>query len=189
MLVKTMLVKTLFSIDSIANKFRISYFLFALLLCATFVSIFMYAEMRLEQELVKARLIQQLALSQEKEGEQPVYIANPGIKIYDYDSAPANLKAMATDTVQETPVTIDTEAGSINTNLHFFLYYKNNHSYLLTYLEDSELVMESYPVLAIFEQLEDIFANALRVAVILSLLIAAIFSQLSSRQITKPLLD
>ena len=184
-----MLVKTLFSIDSIANKFRISYFLFALLLCATFVSIFMYAEMKLEQELVKARLIQQLALSQEKEGEQQVYIANPGIKIYDYDSAPANLKAMATDTVQETPVTIDTEAGSINTNLHFFLYYKNNHSYLLTYLEDSELVMESYPVLAIFEQLEDIFANALRVAVILSLLIAAIFSQLSSRQITKPLLD
>ena len=184
-----MLVKTMFSIDSIANKFRISYFLFALLLCATFVSIFMYAEMKLEQELVKARLIQQLALSQEKEGEQPVYIANPGIKIYDYDSAPANLKAMATDTVQETPVTVDTEAGSIYTNLHFFLYHKNNHSYLLTYLEDSELVMESYPVLAIFEQLEDIFANALRVAVILSLLIAAIFSQLSSRQITKPLLD
>ena len=88
-----MLVKTLFSIDSIANKFRISYFLFDLLLCAAFVSIFMYAETRLEQELFKARLIQQLALSQEKEGEQQVYIANPGIKIYDYDNAPANLKA------------------------------------------------------------------------------------------------
>lgn len=184
-----MLVKTMFSIDSIANKFRISYFLFALLLCATFVSIFMYAETRLEQELVKARLIQQLALSQEKEGEQQVYIANPGIKIYDYDSAPANLKAMATDTVQETPVTVDTESGSINTNLHFFLYQQNNQSYILTYLEDSAMVMKSYPVLAIFEQLEDIFVNALIVAVILSLLIAAIFSQLSSRQITKPLLD
>lgn len=184
-----MLVKTMFSIDSIANKFRISYFLFALLLCATFVSIFMYAEMKLEQELVKARLIQQLALSQEKEGEQQVYIANPGIKIYDYDSAPANLKAMATDTVQETPVTVDTESGSINTNLHFFLYQQNNQSYILTYLEDSAMVMKSYPVLAIFEQLEDIFVNALIVAVILSLLIAAIFSQLSSRQITKPLLD
>jgi len=179
----------MFSIDSIANKFRISYFLFALLLCATFVSIFMYAETRLEQELVKARLIQQLALSQEKEGEQQVYIANPGIKIYDYDSAPANLKAMATDTVQETPVTVDTESGSINTNLHFFLYQQNNQSYILTYLEDSAMVMKSYPVLAIFEQLEDIFVNALIVAVILSLLIAAIFSQLSSRQITKPLLD
>lgn len=184
-----MLVKTMFSIDSIANKFRISYFLFALLLCATFVSIFMYAEMKLEQELVKARLIQQLALSQEKEGEQQVYIANPSIKIYDYDSAPANLKAMATDTVQETPVTVDTESGSINTNLHFFLYQQNNQSYILTYLEDSAMVMKSYPVLAIFEQLEDIFVNALIVAVILSLLIAAIFSQLSSRQITKPLLD
>ena len=184
-----MLVKTMFSIDSIANKFRISYFLFALLLCATFVSIFMYAEMKLEQELVKARLIQQLALSQEKEGEQQVYIANPGIKIYDYDSAPANLKAMATDTVQETPVTVDTESGSINTNLHFFLYQQNNQSYILTYLEDSAMVMKSYPVLAIFEQLEDIFVNALIVAVILSLLIAAIFSQRSSRQITKPLLD
>ena len=59
----------------------------------------------------------------------------------------------------------------------------------MTYLEDDEMVMENYPVLAIFEHLEDIFANALRVAVILSLLIAAIFSQLSSRQITKPLLD
>ncbi len=179
----------MFSIDSIANKFRISYFLFALLLCATFVSIFMYAEMRLEQELVKARLIQQLALSQEKEGKQPVYIANPGIKIYDYDSAPDNLKAMATDTVQETPVTVNTEEGNIRTNLHFFLYQQNNQSYILTYLEDSAMVMKSYPVLAIFEQLEDIFVNALTVAVILSLLIAAIFSQLSSRQITKPLLD
>ncbi len=59
----------------------------------------------------------------------------------------------------------------------------------MTYLEDTEMVLGSYPVLAIFEHLEDIFANALRVAVILSLLIAAIFSQLSSRQITKPLLD
>ena len=62
----------MFNIDSIANKFRLSYLLFALLLCATFVSIFMYAEVRMEQQLVKARLLQQLELSQEKEGDQPI---------------------------------------------------------------------------------------------------------------------
>ena len=178
----------MFTIDSITNKFRISYFLFALLLCTTFVSIFMYAEMRIEQDLVKARLLQQLELSQEKYGEQTVYTANPGIKIYHYDIAPANLQALATDTVQEMPVTINNQAGKLETNLHFFAYQQNNQAYILTYLEDSEMVMENYPVLAIFEHLEDIFADALRVAVILSLLIAAIFSHLSSKQITKPLL-
>ncbi len=56
----------MFSIDSITNKFRLSYFVFAILLCSAFVSIFMYAEVRMEQELVKARLLQQLELSQEK---------------------------------------------------------------------------------------------------------------------------
>ena len=179
----------MFTIDSITNKFRISYFLFALLLCTTFVSIFMYAEMRIEQDLVKARLLQQLELSQEKYGEQTVYTANPGIKIYHYAVAPANLQALATDTVQEMPVTINNQAGKLDTNLHFFAYQQNKQAYILTYLEDSEMVMENYPVLAIFEHLEDIFADALRVAVILSLLIAAIFSHLSSKQITKPLLD
>ena len=179
----------MFTIDSITNKFRISYFLFALLLCTTFVSIFMYAEMRIEQDLVKARLLQQLELSQEKYGEQTVYTANPGIKIYHYAVAPANLQALATDTVQEMPVTINNQAGKLETNLHFFAYQQNKQDYILTYLEDSEMVMENYPVLAIFEHLEDIFADALRVAVILSLLIAAIFSHLSSKQITKPLLD
>lgn len=143
----------------------------------------------MEQELVKGRLLQQLELSQEKEGKQPIYVAEPGIKIYDYDSAPEDLKKAATDTVQETHVTIDTDTGKIETNLHFFIYHQDKQSYILTYLEDTEIVMANYPVLAIFEQLEDIFANALRVAVLLSLLIAAIFSQLSSRQITKPLSD
>ena len=178
-----------FNITSIVNKFRLSYFIFAILLCATFVSIFIYAETRMEQELVKARLLQQLELSQEKEGEQPIYTADPGIKIYRYDSAPERLKSMATKTVQETSVTVNTKTGTSNTNLHFFAYTQGGQAYILTYLEDSELVMANYPVLAIFEHLEDIFANALRVEVILSLLIAAIFSQLSSRQITKPLLD
>lgn len=178
-----------FNLTSIVNKFRLSYFVFAVLLCATFVSIFMYAETRMEQELVKARLLQQLELSQEKEGEQSIYIADPGIKIYRYDSAPERLKDQATKTVQETSVTVNKKVGITNTNLHFFIYEQNAQEYILTYLEDSELVMANYPVLAIFEQLEDIFANALRVAVILSLMIAIIFSQFSSRQITKPLLD
>ena len=179
----------MFTIDSIANKFRISYFLFALLLCTTFVSIFMYAEMRIEQDLVKGRLLQQLQLSQEKYGEQSVYIANPGIKIYRYDSAPENLIALANGTVQEMRVTVNNQAGKTETNLHFFAHQKNNQNYILTYLEDTEMVMENYPVLAIFEELEDIFVDALKVAVILSLLIAALFSHLSSKQIIKPLLD
>lgn len=143
----------------------------------------------MEQELVKGRLLQQLELSQEQEGKQSIYNAEPGIKIYAYDSAPERLKKMATDTVQEMSVTVATETGKIDTNLHFFVYHQDEQSYILTYLEDDKIVMANYPVLAIFEQLEDIFANALRVAVVLSLLIAAIFSQLSSRQITKPLLN
>ena len=179
----------MFTIDSIANKFRISYFLFALLLCTTFVSIFMYAEMRIEQDLVKGRLLQQLQLSQEKEGEQAVYIANPGIKIYRYDSAPENLRALANNVVQEIRVTVNHQTGATKTNLHFFVHQQNEQKYILTYLEGTEMVMENYPVLAIFEELEDIFADALKIAVILSLLIAALFSYVSSKQIIKPLLD
>ena len=179
----------MFTIDSIANKFRISYFLFALLLCTTFVSIFMYAEMRIEQDLVKGRLIQQLQLSQEKNGEQAIYTANPGIKIYHYDDAPENLKVRANETVQELRVTVNNQTGETKSNLHFFAYQQNAQKYILTYLEESEMAMENYPVLAIFEELEGIFADALKMAVILSLLIAALFSHLSSKQIIKPLLD
>ena len=179
----------MFTIDSVANKLRLSYLLFALLLCTTFVSIFMYAEMRIEQDLVKGRLLQQLQVSQEKEGEQAVYIANPGIKIYRYDSAPENLKALANGIVQEIRVTVNNKAGKTETNLHFFAYQQNTQKYILTYLEDTEMVMENYPVLAIFEELEDIFVGALKIAVILSLLIAVLFSHLSSKQIITPLLD
>lgn len=178
-----------FHIDSITNKFRLSYFLFALLLCVTFVSIFMYAEVRMEQELVKARLLQQLEISQDQDGEQAMYIAAPGIKIYRFDNAPLHLQQKATKTVQEMPVTVATQDGERRTKLHFFVYQQGHQDYILTYLEDTKLVMKNYPVLAIFEQLEDIFAQALRVAVIVSLLIAAVFSSLSARQITKPLLD
>lgn len=179
----------MFTIDSIANKFRLSYLVFAILLCAAFVSIFLYAETRIEQELVKARLLQQLQLSQEKQGEQAVYVANPDIKIYRYDSAPANLKALAQETVQEIRVTVNHNGGKTETNLHFFAYQQNGKKYVLTYLEGSEIAMANYPVLAIFEALEDIFANALKVAVLLSLFIAVLFSHLSAKQIIKPLLD
>ena len=177
------------NIDSIANKFRLSYFIFALLLCAAFVSIFLYAESRIEQDLVKARLLQQLELSQEKYGDQPIYVAEPGIKIYRYEKAPTSLQAIANDTVQETSVTVNKESGAGHANLHLFAYTQDGQTYILTYLENTEMVMGNYPVLAIFEHLEDIFADTLKVAVILSLLIAAIFSQLSSKQIIKPLLD
>ena len=174
---------------SIANKFRLSYFVFAILLSVTFVSIFIYAETRIEQELVKARLLQQLALSQESEGAQARYTAEPGITIYRLDVAPAYLKSLASQKVQETSVTTNTEAGNIETNLHFFSYQQGAQEYILTYLEDDKVVMRDYPVLAIFEELEDIFAYALRAAVILSLIIALLFSQLSTKQITKPLLS
>ncbi len=143
----------------------------------------------MERELVKARLLQQLELSQKENLEQPIYSAEPGINIYRYDNAPGNLQLLATETVQEMPVTFTTQEGDIKTELHFFRYQKDKQNYILTYLEDDEMVMENYPVLAIFEHLEDIFADALKAAVLLSLLIAAVFSQLSSRQITKPLLD
>ncbi|HCT74712.1 MULTISPECIES: sensor histidine kinase [Psychrobacter] len=179
----------MFNIDSIANKFRLSYFIFALLLCAAFVSIFLYAESRIEQELVKARLLQQLELSQKEYGDQPIYTADPGIKIYRYDNAPASLQTVANETVQETSVTINDESGKTRANLHFFAYQQDGQAYILTYLEGVEMVMKHYPVLEIFENLEDIFADTLKVAVILSLLIAAIFSHLSSKQIIKPLLD
>jgi len=182
------------NIHSIANKFRFSYFIFALLLCSAFVSIFLYAESRIERELVKARLLQQLEMSQEKHGDQPIYTADPGIKIYRYDYAPVSLQASANDTVQETDVTIN--KSTVNkgteqkrTHLHFFAYEQGDQVYILTYIEGVEIVMSHYPVLEIFENLEDIFADTLKVAVILSLLIAAIFSHLSSKQIIKPLLD
>lgn len=177
------------NIHSIANKFRLSYFIFALLLCAAFVSIFLYAESRIEQELVKARLLQQLALSQEKHGDQPIYTADPGIKIYRYDNAPANLQTMANKTVQETSITINHGSDKTHANLHFFAYEQDNQAYILTYLEGTEMVMQHYPVLEIFENLEDIFADTLKITVILSLLIAAVFSHVSSKQIIKPLLD
>lgn len=174
------------NLDSISNKFRASYFLFALLLCGLFIGIFSYVEIKMEQALVQSRLLQQLQLSQEQYGEQAIYTAEPNIKIYQFSAAPSNLQRLATDTVQELPVTIDNQ----ETELYFFAYQQesNGQKYLLTYLEDTAMQLEHYPVLAIFESYEDISSNALIVAIILSLLIVLLFSYLSSKTIITPLL-
>lgn len=170
---------------SIAQKFRLSYLIFTGILCLTFVSIFFYAGIHMEQVLVKSRLLQQLALSIEQSGIQDHYSAEPGIDIYHFDSAPPELKAKATDTVQEMTVNVDGHSSE----LHFFSHQKDGQQYLLTYLLDDNMTLENYPVLAIFEHFEDIFLNTLMIAVILSFGIAILFSYVSSHQITKPLLS
>ena len=170
---------------SIANKLRRSYFIFAVLLCAAFVSIFVAAEIKVERALVESRLLQQLQLSQAQYGLQDIYVAEPGIKIYRFDVAPAALQKEVTTTVQEKPVMADGH----ETSLHFFTYQQKQQRYILTYLQDTNLSPENYPVLAIFEYFEDIFDKALLAAIVLSLLVAILFSYLSSKQIIKPLLD
>lgn len=174
------------NLDSISNKFRVSYFIFALLLCGVFISIFTCAEIMLEQALVKSRLLQQLQLSQQQYGQQDIYTAQPNIKIYRFAIAPANLQAMATNVVQEIPDILNNKP----TELHFFVYQQDNgQKYILTYLEDSAMQLEHYPVLAIFEYFESVFDKALIAAIILSFFIALLFSYLSTKTITKPLLD
>ena len=170
---------------SIAHKLRRSYFIFALLLCAAFVSIFVTAEIKVERALVESRLIQQLQLSQAQHGLQDIYVAEPGIKIYRFDVAPTALQKEVRTTVQEKPVM----AEGHETSLHFFTYQQQQQRYILTYLEDTNLAPENYPVLAIFEYFEDIFNKALLAAIVLSLLVAILFSYLSSKQIIKPLVD
>lgn len=173
------------NLDSIANKFRLSYFIFAVLLCATFVGIFYTAEGQIEKALVKSRLIQQLQLSQEADGNQAIYTTNSGITIYQFGSAPAELQELATSMVQEMPVIVNQQ----DNELHFFAYEQAGQRYIMTYLENSEVDNSDYPVLAIFEHFESIFYTALWVAVAMSLLIAFLFSYLSSKAIIKPLLD
>ena len=73
--------------------------------------------------------------------------------------------------------------------LHFLAYEQSGQRYILTYLENTEVNSADYPVLAIFEHFETIFYTALWAAVIMSLLIAFLFSSLSSKAIIKPLLD
>ena len=175
----------MFNFDSIANKFRASYFIFAVILCATFVGIFHSAEVQIEKALVKSRLIQQLQMSKQAEGDKPVYTANPGITLYQYDSAPLNLQKLAREQVQEIPVVVNNQ----DNELHFLAYEQSGQRYILTYLENTEVNSADYPVLAIFEHFETIFYTALWAAVIMSLLIAFLFSSLSSKAIIKPLLD
>lgn len=171
--------------DSITQKFRLSYLIFAGILCLTFVSIFFYASIRIEQVLVESRLLQQLVLSIEKSGIQDHYSAEPGIDIYHFDSAPPELQVKATENVQEMTVEIDGRRSE----RHFFTHQYQGQQYILSYLLDDNITLENYPVLAIFEHFEDIFLKALLAAVILSFVIAILFSYVSSDQITKPLLS
>lgn len=170
--------------NSIAQKFRLSYFVFTAILCVAFVSIFFYAGIHMEQVLVKSRLLQQLALSTEKEGIKSHYAAEPGIDIYHFDVAPPQLQQAAREDVQEMTVDTADQVGE----LHFFAYEQDGQRYILSYLlDDSKLDTNTYPVLAIFEHFEYIFLNTLLIAVLLSFIIAALFSYVSSYQITKPL--
>lgn len=196
--------------DSIAQKFRLSYLIFAGVLCLTFVSIFFYASTELEQVLVKSHLIAQLSESIEQSGFQDHYHADPGIDIYRFDAAPAELQAKATDTVQETAIEQSSktsqhnqaaqESKAINqaqsareitqvNELHFFTHNYLGQRYILTYLQEADVSLTDYPVLAIYEHFEEIFLQTLLVAVLLSFLVAILFSYLSAYQITKPLLD
>ena len=173
------------NLDSIANKLRLSYFIFAVLLCATFVGIFYAAEKQIEGALVQSRLIQQLQLSQQTDGKQRIYTAEPGITIYQFAQAPAYLQQLAKPTVQE--MTVNTNHK--DNELHFFEYEQDGQRYILTYLEETMPNNNNYPVLAIFEHFEVVFYTTIWVAVIISLLIAFLFSYLSSKAIIKPLLD
>ena len=173
------------SMNSIAQKFRLSYFIFTAILCLAFVGIFFYAGIHMEQVLVKSRLLQQLALSMDKEGIQAHYSAKPNIDIYHFEVAPPRLQRIATEKVQEMYVN---DAAGQKGELHFFTHTQDGQQYVLTYLlDDRQLDDEDYPVLAIFEHFEYIFLNTLLVAVLLSFIIAAIFSYVSAHQITKPL--
>ncbi|ALF58796.1 sensor histidine kinase [Psychrobacter urativorans] len=170
--------------DSISQKFRLSYLIFTAILCVTFVSIFFYAGIHMEEMLVKSRLLEQLSLSIKQSGIQNHYAADSGINIYRFDTAPPELQAKATETVQE----ITVEVNGQNRELHFFTHQKEGQRYILTYLLEDHMALEDYPVLAIFEHFEAIFLQTLLLAVLLSFAIAILFSYVSSYQITKPLL-
>lgn len=177
--------------DSLATKFRLSYLLFTLLLCGVFLAIFVVAETHIEQALIQGRLLQQLAISQGQEGERAIYRSEPGITIYRFDAAPTQLQQHANESIQNIPVhpsSTDLSSTNSDNTLYYFAYQQGNHTYILTYLDDTSLSAKDYPVLAIFDHFEDITYQAILAAIILSLLIAIIFSYLSARQITRPLL-
>ena len=188
----------MFNIDKIANKFRLSYLLFTLVLCATFITIFNVAEGKIEKLLVQSYLLQQLQLTTEIAEASPSYKpVTPaiGVSIYPLDSAPNELRSQANSDIQVKDVT--TDEGD-EAELYFFNYHYQGQDYLLSYLDTGATLQQlptrfddsdQYPVLALFEELEAIFLRALAGVILLSILLAFIFSYFSSKAIIKPLLD
>nr|WP_241879481.1 hypothetical protein [Psychrobacter sp. PraFG1]UNK06292.1 hypothetical protein MN210_06995 [Psychrobacter sp. PraFG1] len=187
----------MFNTDTIANKFRLSYLLFTILLCATFIAIFEVAEDKIEALLVQSYLLQQLQLTTEvAEASLQSTPVTPGlgVSIYPLSSAPQALKAQATSDIQKK---CGHEKGA-RSRFVFFNYHYEGHDYLLSYLDTGATPQQlparygdsdQYPVLALFEELEAIFLRALVGVILLSILMAFIFSYLSSKAIIKPLLD
>ena len=128
---------------------------------------------------------QELQLTQLYLDQPSPYLPNPSIKIYRQASAPVNLQSLATKHLQVMSVMTDNGPSE----LHYFKQNFRDQDYILTYIEDNRLGDNDYPVLAIFEHFEDISHKAIVLAIALSLLIALLFSYLSSKAIIKPLLD
>lgn len=188
----------MFNTDKIANKFRLSYLLFTLVLCVTFITIFKVAEGKIEKLLVQSYLLQQLQLTAEVTDARSLSAAiepGLGVRIYPLDSAPKELRDQASLEVQEKSVVSDTGQRA---ELYFFNYHYQGQDYLLSYLDTGATLQhlparygdsDQYPVLALFENLEAIFLRALTGIILLSILLALIFSYFSSKAIIKPLLD
>lgn len=188
----------MFNTDKIANKFRLSYLLFTLVLCITFITIFKVAEGKIEKLLVQSYLLQQLQLTVEVTDARSLSAPiepGLGVRIYPLDSAPKELRDQASLEVQEKSVVSDTGQRA---ELYFFNYHYQGQDYLLSYLDTGATLQhlparygdsDQYPVLALFENLEAIFLRALTGIILLSILLALIFSYFSSKAIIKPLLD
>lgn len=188
----------MFNTDKIANKFRLSYLLFTLVLCVTFITIFKVAEGKIEKLLVQSYLLQQLQLTAEVTDARSLSAPiepGLGVRIYPLDSAPKELRDQASLEVQEKSVVSDTGQRA---ELYFFNYHYQGQDYLLSYLDTGATLQhlparygdsDQYPVLALFENLEAIFLRALTGIILLSILLALIFSYFSSKAIIKPLLD
>ena len=185
--------KSIFNMNSIANRFRLAYLLFTLLLCGTFIAIFDIAEGKVEQVLVESYLLQQLQVAAQ-EGQlasdlKQAYDLPPDVAIYPLASAPENLKAKVAEVIQEQEVITDEGKEA---ELYFFKYHYQGQDFVLSYLDRGITTLSDsnqYPVLVIFEQLEDIFYKALIGVLLLSVLVALLFSYFSSKAIVKPILD
>ncbi|WP_366513649.1 HAMP domain-containing sensor histidine kinase [Psychrobacter sp.] len=120
---------------------------------------------------------------------------NSGVEIYKLSDAPKILRDTVTPDIHE--INIRSESGK-KEGLYYFKYLYQGQYYVLAYRDigsrtDDMLYKAysnpSYPVLSLFEQLEKMFYNLLIGVLLLSIIMAYIFSSLSSKTIIKPLLD